>query len=96
MNTRKGRAKFKSFQVLLDSGCSSTIIMVRLVEKLNPYKDAVMQWHAQAGNITTNLKVQIYFTLPALIAKNVVTWKCHMDDSSKGGYDMILSQDLLT
>ena len=25
-NTRKGRAKFKNFQILSDSGCSSTII----------------------------------------------------------------------
>ena len=25
MNTRKGRAKFKNFQILLSSGCSSTI-----------------------------------------------------------------------
>ena len=33
MNTRKGRVKFKNFQILLDSGCSSTIVMIRLVEK---------------------------------------------------------------
>ena len=34
MNTRKGKAKFNNFRILLDSGCSSTIIMIRLVEKL--------------------------------------------------------------
>ena len=33
MNTRKGRAKFKNFQILLDSGCSSNILMVRLIKK---------------------------------------------------------------
>ena len=32
MNTRHGRAKFKNFQILLESGCSSNILMVRLVE----------------------------------------------------------------
>ena len=42
VNTRKGRAKFKNFQIILDSGCSSTILMRRLVEKLCPEKDAVM------------------------------------------------------
>ena len=31
MNTRKGKAKFKNFRILLDSGCNSTIAMVRLV-----------------------------------------------------------------
>ena len=33
MNTRKGREKFKNFRVLLDSGCSSTIVMGRIIKK---------------------------------------------------------------
>ena len=53
-----------------------------------------MQWHMQAGNITTNLKVKLDLTLTALIAMNVVTWKCHVDDSAKGRYDMIFVQYL--
>ena len=32
MNTIKGKAKFKNFRILLDSGFSSTIFMLRLVE----------------------------------------------------------------
>ena len=39
-----------------------------------------MQWNTQAGNITTDLKVNVDFTLPALSAKNIVAWKCHVDD----------------
>ena len=64
--------------------------------KIRPEKDAVMQWKTQYGNITTNVKVNIYITLPALPATNVVAWKCHVDDSTKGRYEMILSRDLLT
>ena len=56
----------------------------------------MIQWHTQAGNITTNLKVTIDFTLPARSAEDVVTWKCHMDESTKGRCDMILGQDILT
>ena len=37
--------------------------MVRPVEKLHPERDAVMQWHTQAGNITTNLKIRVDFTV---------------------------------
>ena len=96
MNTGKGRAKFKNFQILLSSRCSPTIIMGSIVEKLYPEKDAVIQWHTQAGNITTNLKVKVYFTLPRLRAMNVVTWKCHVDDSAKCRYDLILGRYLLT
>ena len=33
MNTGNGRARFKNFHILLDSGFSSTIVMGRLVEK---------------------------------------------------------------
>ena len=50
----------------------------------------MIQWHAQAGNITNNLKVKVYFTSTELIATNFVTWKCHVDESSKGRYDMIV------
>ena len=36
------------------------------------------------------------FTLPTLSATNVVTWKCHVYESAKGRYDMILGRDILT
>ena len=72
------------------------ILMGRLVEKLHPDKYDVMQWHTQAGNITTNHNVKVYFTLPKLSVMNVVTWECHVDDSNKGRYDMILGLDILT
>ena len=96
MNARKGRAKFKNFRIILYSRCSSTILMRRLVQKLCPEKYSVIQWQTQARNVTTDLKVNVYFTLTALSATNVVTWKCHVDDSAKGRYDMILARDILT
>ena len=55
-----------------------------------------MQWQTQAGKITINLKDNIYFTFPALGAMDVVTLKCHVDESAKGRYDMILGRDILT
>ena len=80
MNTRKDGAKFKNFRILLDSGCSSTILIGRLIEKIHPENDALMQWNTQAGNITNNLKVKVDFTLPALSATNFVTWNFHVYD----------------
>ena len=47
--------------------------------KLYPEKDALMQWHMQSGNITTNIKVKVDFTLPERSAANVVTWEYHVD-----------------
>ena len=39
-----------------------------------------MQWQTQAGNITTNIKVEVDINLRELFKKNVMTWKCHADD----------------
>ena len=55
-----------------------------------------MQWNTQDGNITTNIKVEIEFASPEISTTNVMTWKCHMYDSAKGRYNMILGRDLLT
>ena len=94
MNTGKCRVKFKNSCILLESGRSSMIVMVRLVKKLFPEKYYMMQWHTQAGNITTNLRVKVDFTLTVLSAMNIVTCKCHVDNSAKGRYNMILGQNI--
>ena len=59
MSTHKGRAKFKSSRILFNSGCSSKIMIRKLITKINPKRDNLMQWHKKAGNITTNINVEI-------------------------------------
>ena len=55
-----------------------------------------MHWQTQDENITTNFKVKVGFMLPALSATNVVTSRCHVDDSARGRHDMNLDRYLLT
>ena len=55
-----------------------------------------MQWHTQAGIISTDLKVRIDFNLPEYSVKKIMKWECHMDDFSNGRFDMILDRYLLT
>ena len=55
-----------------------------------------MKRSTQTGNYTSNSMVTLEFSSPELIATKIVTWKCHVDDSTAGSYDMILSRDLLT
>ena len=95
MNTRKDREKCNNFHILMDSRRSSTIIMRRLITKINPKRYAVMQWHTQEGNIITNLNVKIDYTLPEVSATKIVTWNCHVDESTKIRHDMILGINLL-
>ena len=35
------------------------------------------------------------FTFPGLSSAYVVTWNCHVDESTKGRYDMITRRDIL-
>ena len=96
MNTIKCRLKFNNLQIVLGSGFSSTIVIGRLVGKHSLEKYDVMQRYTQAVNITTNIKVKVDFTVPSISATNIVTRKCHLDESAKGRYDMISGQYLLT
>ena len=73
----------------MDSRCSSTIVINRLTTKLFPKEDTVVQRHTQVGNITTNLKVKKYFTLPRLSASKTMAYNFHVDDYDMGRYDMI-------
>ena len=41
---------------------------------VHPKKYNVMHWHMQGGNITTNLKFEVKFTIPELSATNGVKW----------------------
>ena len=69
--------------------------MGRVVEKLSTKNSSVMQHHTQAGNIIADLKVEVNVTPPEISATNVVTWKFHVDDSTKCIYDMILERYIL-
>ena len=55
-----------------------------------------MQKHAQVGNITTNMRVKIDFTLPELSATIIVAYNFHVNESTKGRYDIILGRYILT
>ena len=56
----------------------------------------MIQWHTQAGNINTNLKVKVDFNVPELSATNVATWKLYADYYTKGRYNITLGRDLST
>ena len=93
---KKGKARFKNFRIIFDSGCSNTIVMGRPVEINIPKKYYVMQCHTEVGNITTNLKVEVEFTLPEISVTNFMACKYHVDESDKGRYNMILGRDSFT
>ena len=53
-------------------------------------------WETQAGKFTTSENVNVDFCLTEFSVIDIVTWKCHVDKSTNGRYDMIGGRDLLT
>ena len=56
----------------------------------------MVKWHTQAGNIATNVKFEVDFTLLGLSAMNILTCQWHTNESAKGRYDRILGRYLWT
>ena len=79
----------------MESGSSSTIVMVKLTSRLKHKEAAKTTWETQAGKFTTSNKVNVYFCLLEFSATKIVTWKCQMDESNNFRYDIILGRDLI-
>ena len=52
MNTLSGREKFRNFRILLESGCSSTIVMGKMKSKIKQKTSEINMWETQAGKFT--------------------------------------------
>ena len=74
MNTCRVKSKFKNVRILLDGVLSSNILTRRLITRPKIKICCYMQFNTQEGNITTNMKVKIYFTLPKFASRTIVTW----------------------
>ena len=95
INTHSRRAKFKNFQIILDSGISSTIVMGNIMKKLKTEDIAEKMWENQVGKFTTSKKVNVYLCLLEFSATKIVTWKCHVDEYTNGRCSMIIGRYLL-
>ena len=82
MKSRSGTALFRNFQILLDSGISSTVIMSELASKIKPNVLTETTWETQAGKFMTSKKVEIYFYLPEFCVTKIVSWKFEVDRST--------------
>ena len=81
--------------ILLDFGCISDILNGIMTQKLKYKPDTSTEWITQAGKFTAKSMANIYFNLTEFNATKIVTWKCHVDESTKGQYDVIIGRDLL-
>ena len=60
INTCRGKAELKNFQIILYHGCSSTIIIHNMMSKLNLKKYISTQWQTKYEKLTTDNNIKVY------------------------------------
>ena len=70
--------------------------MGNMTSKLKTKQSAKTTWGTQVGKFTSLKKLNLDFFLPEFSATKIVIWKCHIDKSTNGRYDMIIVRDILS
>ena len=97
LNTSLGKPEPKTIKVLLDSGASESLVTAEHVKKLRARgsKTKPTTWTTPAGEMTTQSKVKVQFTLPELQENKLIEWNVHVVDNM-GAYDMIIGRDIMS
>ena len=83
----------ESLKVLIDTGCSHSLLSKEHCKKLISQKEK--SYATGNGMLKTNYKSKIIFSLREFIDKKIITWTFNVADKESLGYDMILGRDLL-
>ena len=92
------KVKVNGLFVLLDRGCSDSIIKYNFVKHLkHKFKKNSIEYEVAGGDFNTTKEVKVRFTLPDFLESKIVTHKFLVDDSTDDGigYDAIIGRYLL-
>ena len=83
--------------VLLDTGCSNTIVNDKYLNYLESVKKIKTNYATAGGTYHVNKNGIVKFKLPEFSTSKEITWKCDVDNGSllELGYDMVIGRDLL-
>jgi hypothetical protein len=91
-----GSPPVKLAQVLVDTGCSKTLIKKLYVPNglSNAKKAMPISWSTNGGKFNTHFEVPLTFILPEFSSSMEVQWSCAIDENPNSTYDMISGIDL--
>ena len=97
MRTSLGKPHLKTIRILCDSGTTGTIVEPWLVKKLRVRDTEHTTWNTKSGNLDTNKKCKVQFSLPEFYTDRVIEWDVHVSNTtdSSSPYDMIMGSDLM-
>jgi hypothetical protein len=84
-------------RVMLDSGCSFTMINKRFVKHWKKTLVKTIKWSTKAGSFKTKRSCDIEFSLPGFHEHRKITCNAYVDESHQEScsYDMIISRDIM-
>jgi hypothetical protein len=91
-----GSPPVKLTWVLIDTGCSKTLIKKQYVPNglSNAKKAMPITWSTNGGKFNTRYEVPLTIILPEFSSSMEVQWSCAIDENPDSTYDMILGRDL--
>ena len=87
--------KYENLRVLLDSGCSHSLILSKFCKIKNKNKK-VRKYSTGSGTLTTTHEAEVQFTLSEFSTSKIITSKFSTIEDDVVGYDMVIGRDLMT
>ena len=88
------KAKYETVKILLDTGCTTSIINDKIVKNLSWSKGPKVSWKTSNGYFNTTNTVKVQFTLFELWENREISTKVHTTTQDMG-YDFIIGLDLI-
>jgi hypothetical protein len=92
-----GKLPAKLVRVLIDTGCSKTIVKATKVPAalLTAKRTSKpIMWKTNGGDFYTKYEVPLTIILPEFSPSMEVKWSCAIDENPEASYDMIIGRDL--
>jgi hypothetical protein len=89
-----GSPPAKLTRVLIDTGCSKTLIKKEHVPQGLTLIDAPVNWSTNGGTFSTRHMAPLNIIFPEFSSSMEVQWNCAVDENPASTYDMIVGRDL--
>ena len=91
---KKRELKYKNLRVLIDTGCSHSIMHQKYTGS-NKLNKRPKLYSTGSGVLKTLYETKMDFTLPEFSNKKIITWSFSVTDNKDLGYDIVIGRDLM-